>query len=272
MLSHAKPEERGVAGPGEQIQGKQVRELLVSVPSDPQRPCPAVPKAPAGSLPELGTAAWDARLVPPTAEAGAGAGAGPGGEGRLCVSFSTKPKAGRSGTADLPGRLRALCTSSHPSLRPPAVWSRMRVPGWHGGSDPCRGARAALSTPQNSLPEIVPSAGTAIPSITICSPRSFPIPPAARHRRPRPLGRRCRACASPGEPSRLGSGWGCSVGLAAAGKTCRSFCEVCTGTGTGTRPTPWRQTWDAHGERRCCGLSCCSGRRRTAGGETPRRG
>lgn len=67
-LSRAEQEQRGVASPGGRIQGKQVQELPISIPSEPQRPCPAVPKAPAGSLLELGTAAWDAWLVPPTTE------------------------------------------------------------------------------------------------------------------------------------------------------------------------------------------------------------
>ena len=68
LLSHVELEEHGVTGPEEQIQGKQVWELLISILSKLQCPCPAVPEVPTGSLVELGTAAEDARLIPPTAE------------------------------------------------------------------------------------------------------------------------------------------------------------------------------------------------------------
>lgn len=81
------------------------------------------------------------------------------------------------------------CELSAPSLRPPAVLVVHPCAGLAQRLRPVPGSQSCLERSRNSLPEITPSVGTAIPSAGICSPCSFPVPPAAQHRSHRPLGR-----------------------------------------------------------------------------------
>lgn len=124
---------------------------------------------------------------------------------------------------------------------------------------PVPGSQNHPERSQNSFPEIAPIHWHLLPLL---------LPHPAGCSAPQPSAP-CRVIPGMCHP-RGAQPAGLGMGLQHGARRCReemqefllprSSRELCRGTGMGMGPAPWRQAWDARGERQCCRTSHCSGR------------